>query len=91
MIPSDSKDIVAEYKILLNELKTFNPELLDKKRLLAITKSDMIDDELEAEIRTELPEIPYLFISAISNKNIDKLKDMIWKALEDANKEEITY
>ena len=91
MVPSDSKDIVAEYKILLNELKTFNPELLDKKRLLAITKSDMIDDELEAEIRAELPEIPYLFISAVSNKNIDKLKDMIWKAIEDANKEEITY
>ncbi len=89
MIPSDSKNIIDEYKVLLNELRTYNPELLDKKRLLAITKSDMIDEELEAEIKRELPEIPSIFISSIANKNIDKLKDMIWLALEKANLGEV--
>lgn len=87
MIAADSKDIVAEYKILLNELKTYNPELLDKKRLLAITKCDMIDDELEAEIKAELPEIPFVFISSMANKNIDTLKDMLMQALDEANAE----
>lgn len=82
MIPADSKDITTEYKILLNELKQYNPELLDKERLLAITKSDMLDDELEKEIKKHLPrKIRHIFISSITGKNIPKLKDMIWESL----------
>ncbi len=82
MIPADSKDIATEYKILLNELKQYNPELLDKERLLAITKSDMLDDELEKEIKKHLPrKIRHIFISSITGKNITKLKDMIWESL----------
>ncbi len=79
MIPADAEDISNEYRILLNELETYNPELLDKKRVLAITKSDMLDDELEDEIRKDLPDIPYIFISSVANKNIDKLKDLLWQ------------
>ena len=83
MISCDSADIAAEYRILLGELQQFNPELLDKKRLLAITKSDMLDEELEAEIRASLPADfpPTIFISSLTNKNIVPLKDLIWKAL----------
>ena len=81
MVPADSENIHNEYKILLNELKQFNPELLDKNKLLAITKSDMLDDELKKEVLQDLPEIPHLFISSISNYNLDQLKDMIWKEL----------
>ncbi len=82
MISCESPDIAAEYKVLVNELQTFNPELLDKKRILAITKSDMIDDELEAEMRETLPkELPTVFISSMTQKNIGKLKDLIWEAL----------
>jgi len=84
MISCDSADINAEYKVLIGELEQFNPDLLDKKRLLAITKSDMIDEELEAEIRQTLPaEVPSIFISSLTNKNIQPLKDMIWKALHE--------
>ena len=81
MIPADSKDIANEYKILLNELKQYNPELLDKKRALAITKSDMLDDELEKEIKQHLPDIPYIFISSITGKGIMELKDLLWKEM----------
>jgi GTPase len=82
MISCDSPDIAEEYKILVNELQTFNPELLDKKRILAITKTDMIDDELEAEMRETLPkDVPAVFISSMTQKNITQLKDMIWSAL----------
>jgi GTP-binding protein len=84
MVSAESPDIAEEYNILLNELETFNPELLDKQRLLAITKSDLIDDELEAEMRETLPtDLPTIFISSITNKNIMELKDMIWKALNE--------
>ena len=84
MIPADSKDIKKEYAILVNELEQFNTELLHKKRLLAITKSDMLDDELIAEMRQELPkDIPSIFISSVSGKNIQELKDMIWKSLNE--------
>ena len=84
MISCDSSDIAAEYQILLGELEQFNPDLLDKKRLLAITKSDMIDEELETEIRQTLPaDVPSMFISSLANKNIVPLKDMIWKALHE--------
>lgn len=82
MISCDSPDIAEEYKILVNELETYNPELLDKKRILAITKTDMIDEELEAEMRETLPkDIPAVFISSMTQKNITQLKDMIWSAL----------
>jgi GTPase len=82
MVPADAKDIKKEYSILLNELKQYNPELLDKKRLLAISKTDMLDEELIAEMQKELPEnIPSIFISSVSQHNLDKMKDMIWEAI----------
>ncbi len=82
LIPADSDDIQQEYKILLNELKKHNPELLDKDRLLAISKSDMLDDELKEEIEKDLPkDTPHLFISSISQTGLTELKDMLWKML----------
>ena len=81
LVPADSKDIHAEYLILLNELKQYNPELLDKKRLLAISKSDYADKELMAEMERDLPEIPYVFISSITGFGMMELKDMLWRAL----------
>jgi GTP-binding protein len=82
MIPADSNDIKKEYDILLNELRKYNPELLDKKRILAISKSDMLDDELKTEIKRDLPaELPALFISSLTNQGITELKDLIWKNL----------
>lgn len=82
LVPADSKDILAEYKILLKELKKFNPELLDKERILAISKSDMLDEELKREIRPHLPrKIPTIFISSVANEGIKELKDLIWKTL----------
>ena len=81
MVPADSSDIRKEYEVLVYELRDYNPELLDKKRLLAITKSDMLDEELIDEIRTDLPEIPYLFISSVANKGLVELNDRIWKML----------
>jgi GTP-binding protein len=81
MIPADSKNIAKEYDILLNELKEFNPELLDKKRVLAITKCDLADDELMAEMKKDLPDIPFVFISSTTGLNLQKLKDMLWKEL----------
>lgn len=85
LIPADSKDIVEEYHILLNELKEYNPELLDKDRLIAISKSDMLDEELTSEIEKEikpaLKGIPFLFISSVSGKGIQQLKDTLWKMI----------
>jgi GTPase len=82
MIPADAKDIKTEYAILLNELKKYNPELLDKKRMLAITKTDMLDDELKAEMQKDVPtELPVIFISSVTNQGILELKDLIWKNL----------
>jgi GTP-binding protein len=81
MIPADSKNISNEYDILVNELKMYNPELLDKKRVLAISKSDMLDEELMNEIRKDLPQIPRVFISSLTGLGITTLKDMIWKEL----------
>jgi GTP-binding protein len=81
LIPADSDDIKKEYEILLNELKQYNPELLHKDRLLAISKSDMLDDELKEEIRKDLPAIPYLFISSMAAQGLTELKDLIWKTL----------
>jgi GTP-binding protein len=81
LIPADSDDIHKEYKILVNELKQYNPELLHKERILAISKSDMLDEELKNEIRKDLPKIPNLFISAINQEGLVELKDTIWKSL----------
>lgn len=81
MVPVDSQDIHNEYKILLNELKQYNPELLDKKRLLAITKTDCADQELMAEMEQDLPDIPYVFISSVTGNGITELKDLLWKEL----------
>ena len=83
MIPADSDDIRRDYDILLGELTQYNPELLDKQRLLAVTKCDMLDDELIAQMRAHLPEgVPSLFISSVSGLNIQQLKDMLWEALQ---------
>jgi GTPase len=81
MVPADSPDITKEYDVLLNELKEYNPELLDKRHVLAISKSDMLDAELKAALRKELPEIPSIFISSIAHTGLTELKDMLWQAL----------
>jgi GTP-binding protein len=81
IIPIDSKNIRAEYEILVNELRMYNPELLDKKRVLAISKSDMLDEELMNEIRKDLPDVARVFISSLTGLGIVTLKDMIWKVL----------
>jgi GTPase len=85
MIPCDTdRKISEEYEILLNELRMFNPELLDKPRLLALTKSDLIDDDLEKMLRADCPQdLEVIFISAFTEKNILPLKDMLWKKLND--------
>ncbi len=82
LIPADSDDIQKEYAILLNELKKHNPELLDKDRLLAISKTDMLDDELIQEIKKFLPkDVPHIFISSIAQTGLTELKDDLWKML----------
>jgi GTP-binding protein len=81
MIPADSSNIIDEYDILVNELKMFNPELLDKRRILGISKSDMADEEIRNEIRKNLPELPGVFFSSLTGEGITTLKDMIWKIL----------
>lgn len=82
MVPADSDDIKKEYEILLNELRQYNPEMMDKDRLLAITKSDMLDDELMEEIKAELPDnVPYQFISAVAQSGLTELNDLIWNTL----------
>lgn len=84
VIPVDSKNISEEYSVLLNELKEYNPELLDKKRLIAISKCDMLDDELMAEMETELDYLPpHVFISSVSRTGLSGLKDRIWQMLND--------
>lgn len=81
LVPADSDDIHKEYKILVNELQLYNPELLDKERVLAISKSDMLDDELKEEIAKDLPDIPFTFISSVAQQGLTELKDMVWNAL----------
>src|SRR5690606_5923399 len=83
-IPSDTnRTITEEYSILLKELTEYNPELVDKPRILAITKLDLLDDELKDEIEKDLPkDIPHIFISAAAQKNLSELKDLIWKAIQ---------
>ena len=85
MIAADSGDIKKEYDILLKELKLFNPELLDKQRILAVSKSDMLDEELMREIKRHLPrKVPHIFISSVTGAGIKELKDLIWKTLNDS-------
>ncbi len=85
LVPADSKDIKQEYKILLNELKLYNKELLDKKRLLVISKADLLDDELMKEMKKELPRnIPHLFISSATGYQITELKDKLWLMINEA-------
>lgn len=89
MVPADADDIAAQYHILLKELEKYNPELLDKQRILAVSKADMLDDELREEmsalINKDLPsDLPWMFISSVSGYGLDALKDTIWKALNNA-------
>lgn len=84
LIPADAKDIKKQYDILLDELRRYNPEMLDKERIIAISKSDMLDEELKTEMKIELDNelpIPYLFISSVAQKGITELKDLLWKML----------
>jgi GTP-binding protein len=84
MIPADSDDIKRDYEVLLGELTQYNPELLDKSRILAITKCDMLDNDLIEEMKAHLPEgIDSVFISSVAGLNIAKLKDMLWNALHE--------
>ena len=86
MVPAEADDIKKEYEILHNELVKYNPELLDKRRVLAITKSDMLDEELIEALSQDLPEgIPYVFISSITGLGIVELKDLLWKELNKEN------
>jgi len=86
LIPADSADHAKEFEILMNELEQFNPELLHKHIIIAISKSDMLDDELKEAIAKVLPKnIPHLFISSSANQGINQLKDVLWKALQEAN------
>ena len=82
LIPADSDDIRRDYEILLNELREFNPDLADKSRVLAISKSDMLDEELREEIAKELPEdVPSVFISAVTGQGLTELKDLLWREI----------
>ncbi|MEZ4793848.1 MAG: GTPase ObgE, partial [Gelidibacter sp.] len=86
LIPADAKDIHKQYEILLDELRRYNPEMLDKERLIAISKCDMLDDELKAELRVELDRtlpIEYMFISSVAQQGLTELKDKLWKMLND--------
>ncbi len=84
MVPADSDNIKNDYEILLGELTQYNPELLDKQRLLAVTKCDMLDEDLIEEMKSDLPEgIPAVFISSVAGLNIQRLKDMLWSALQE--------
>ncbi|MCK0160662.1 GTPase ObgE [Allomuricauda sp. F6463D] len=87
LIPADSKDISQEYEILLDELRRYNPELLDKNRLVAISKCDMLDqeliDEMDADMKEDFKDVPYTFISSVSGLGIQQLKDNFWKLLNE--------
>ncbi|HCC71600.1 MAG TPA: GTPase ObgE [Bacteroidales bacterium] len=83
LVPADSKDIMDEYRVLINELEKYNRDLLDKSRVLAITKADLLDDELKEELQKEIEYTPYIFISSVSGSGIDGLKDILWKKLNE--------
>lgn len=91
MVPADANDITEQYEILLNELKTFNPQLMDKQRILAVSKSDMLDEELRDEIEKTLPEgVPHVFISSVTGQGITELKDVLWRAINDESNQMAT-
>lgn len=82
MVPADTNDICRDYEVLLEELRRFNPQLMDKGRVLAVTKSDLLDDELRAEVEKELPtDLPVVFISSVANQGLDRLKDVLWSEI----------
>ncbi|MDR0545078.1 MAG: GTPase ObgE [Odoribacteraceae bacterium] len=83
LVPADSPDIRAEYGVLLDELRQYNPELLDKRRLLAISKADLADSELRSEMERDLPDLPRVFISALTGEGIARLKDLLWQLLDE--------
>ena len=83
LVPADSNSIRSEYGILLSELEKYNPDLLDKKRILVVSKADLLDDELREEIREDIPEVPWQFISSASGEGLASLKDRIWKILNE--------
>lgn len=86
MVPADADDIAEQYRVLLNELEQFNPQLMDKHRILAVSKSDMLDAELREAIEATLPaDLPHVFISAVTGQGIDELKDVLWGAVSDVN------
>lgn len=83
LISADAEDYAKEYEILITELKNYNPELLDKERVLAISKSDMLDDELKEEITKKLPkDVPHVFISSVAQQNLNQLKDLLWNKIK---------
>ncbi len=86
LVPADADDIKNEYEVLINELGSYNPELLDKRRVLAISKSDLLDEELIEEISRDLPDVPHVFISSVANTGITELKDLLWKEMQESNK-----
>ncbi len=89
MIPGDTDDIRHDYEVLLGELTTYNPELLSKQRVLAITKSDLLDDELMQMLSADLPDdLPHIFISAVTGFNITQLKDLLWQQLDTADRQQ---
>ena len=85
MVPVDSDDIRKEYEILLNELRQFNPELLDKSRVLAITKADLADAELTREMKKDVPDVPFVFISSHKKSGLNRLKSLLWDELTRIN------
>ena len=91
MVPGDTDDIKKEYEVLLNELRQFNPEMLDKHRVLAVTKSDLLDDELIEMLKETLPDdLPVVFISAVAGMGLNELKDILWRELNsESNKLQI--
>jgi GTP-binding protein len=83
-VPADADDIRTEYETLLHELEKYNPDLLKKNRLLAISKADMLDEELETALRAEIEDLDPLFFSSVAQKGLQQLKDRIWQAMESA-------
>ena len=87
LLSAESEDLVKQYKVLLNELKKYNPELLDKQRIIAVSKSDLIDDKaklkIQKDISKKIKDIPYEFISSVSNVGLVEIKDLLWKVLNE--------
>jgi GTP-binding protein len=82
VVPADAPSIREQFNTLVHELQSYNPELMDKERILAISKSDMLDDVMMEQMKADIPDnIPYLFISSVAQKGLDELKDLIWRTL----------